>query len=217
VTCVVCARRPTEQGQVCDADRQWLDRTLAELIDLYALLPARMVPGQTQGQRVTGSKEAPMPLRVDPLDLGMPARPGTIHDPLGDQVGYVSVATVLDLWVTDWRTKIDCGDLRPGPTVVELIRWLRIWLPAACDQHPAIGDFAAEMKDTRTQLRAVAGVTEVRPEYLDIPCRRCDLKGLYRLPGEDRVECGSCGSLLTEDEYLTWVRLLAAHMREVPA
>lgn len=217
VICVVCTRRQTERGQVCDADRTWLDHTLVEIGDLYALLPANMVPGQTQGQRVSGSREAPLPLRVDPLDLTMPARLGAVHDALGDQVGLLSVATVLFSWARDWRETRDRGEGPPPATVVDLVAWLRNRLDWACDDHLAVDEFVVEIEALRRKLRAVVGINEIRPEHLDVPCRRCDKLDLHRLPGQDRVECGSCGCLLTEDEYGVWVRLLAAHMKEMVA
>lgn len=213
VKCVIDQRRDIESGQVCAGCRSWLTRTLTEIVELYALLPANLMPGQAQGQRVSGSREAPLPLRVDPLDLTMPARAAVVHDPLGDQVGLLSVATVLDSWVRDWRDVRGKGEGLPGPTVVELGQWLAVRLDDACDDHPAIDEFADEMKALGHQLRRAVGRFEIRPEHLDVPCRRCDLMDLHRLPGEDRVECGSCGDLLTEDEYLRWIKMLAPNTK----
>jgi len=212
--CVIDQRRQYERAAVCNGCRTWLDRTLVEIVELYALLPANLLPGQAHGQRVSGSREAPLPLRVDPLDLMMPARVGIVHDVWRDQTGQVSVATILDLWVRDWRDVRDRGEGLPTPTVLELTRWLGNRLEWACDDHPAVDEFANEMRDLRRILRSFVGVNEIRPEHLDVPCRRCDLLDLHRLPGEDRVECGSCGCLMTEAEFTTWTRLLAAHLKE---
>jgi hypothetical protein len=216
--CVICQRRDAERPMVCDGDRQWLDRTLVEIADLYPRLEDELMPGQSQTQRVSGSREAPLPLRVEPLDLTMPARAAEPSDEARrwpeDQLGDLSVASRLDSWVSDWRGRIDGGNTRPAPTVVELVRWLRIWLERACDQHPAIDEFAAEIKDLRRSLRQVVGINEIRPEHLDVPCRRCDLLALSRSPGDDWVECGGCGDLLSDDEYRRWVGLLAADITE---
>jgi len=206
--CVVDQRRQYERAQVCGGCRLWLDRTLVEIVELYALLPANLLPGQAHGQRVSGSREAPLPLRVDPLDLMMPARTSTVHEPPCtctefrrpecrhgyphlDQVGSQGVATVLDSWAQDWQTSIRCGDYLPAPTVVELSRWLRLWLTEACDTHPAVDEFAAEMRRLRGGLAAVVGVKSDRV-YVG-PCPITDDKG-------------TCGAALTADPYLDIIR-----------
>jgi hypothetical protein len=178
-------------------------------VELYALVGAEMIPGQTQGQRVSGSREAPLPLRVDPLDLTLPARAAAIHDVLGDQIGHLSVASVLDSWVREWRETRDMRETPPGATVAELAGWLGNRLDWACSLHPAVDEFAREIRQLHRTIERTVGVNEVRPEHLDVPCRRCDLLDLHRLPGQDRVECGSCGDLLTEAEYSRWCGLLA--------
>ena len=175
------------------------------------------------GQRVSGTRERSLPLPLDPLDLTMPARVGGVHEdvnpqtglPYGDQVGYVSVATLLDSWVRDWRDTLRPQEGLPRPNVRHLGIWLTHRLDDACDRHPAVDEFAHEMRDLLAAIRRVNGRTEVRPEHLDVPCRRCDLLDMHRLPGQDRVECGSCGDLLTEDEYRRWVGILSASMKEM--
>lgn len=214
--CVVCPQlragqpRIYERAQACEGCRSRLRSLLVEIVELYADVRAQMVPGQSQGQRVSGSREAPLPLRVDPLDLTMPARAAAIHDALGDQIGQLSVATVLDSWVRDWRETRDMREALPDPTVPALGRWLTDRLDWACSDHPAVDEFAAEIRNLHRVVRTVVGVNDIRPEHLDVPCRRCDLLDLHRLPGQDRVECGSCGDLLTEEEYLRWCGLLVA-------
>jgi hypothetical protein len=161
----------------------------------------------------------------------MPARIGGVHEPPctckeprpecrfghphGDQAGHISVATLLDSWVRDWRDVLRLHEGLPTPTVMVLSTWLSNRIDRACADHPAIDEFAAEIRDLVRSLRRVTGVSEVRPEHLDVPCRRCDLLDLHRLPGEDRVECSSCGDLLTGAEYLRWVKLVAADVSEV--
>jgi ribosomal protein S27E len=212
LTCVVCQHRDTTSGQVCEFDRTRIARTLDEIAELYTMI--ELAPGQKPGQRITGSREAPLPLLVDPLDLTMPAR---IPEPTDvarlhpdDQRGLMSVATRLDLWVRYWRTGINVGDINPNPTVADLARWLLIWLDVACDYHPAINDFATELFTLVGVLRHICGTNDVKPEILDVPCSRCDQTSLYRRPGEDRIECGACGRLLTEHQYGQWCGLVAA-------
>ena len=239
-TCVICLRREAERPMVCLGDRSWLARTLVEIVELYALLPANLMPGQSQGQRVTGSREAPLPLRVDPLDLTMPADAKAVHDepvvtyetvpvevavylpavpdaeeyavvtvamrqrrlrvdadgnpvlrPSNDQVGLLSVATTLDSWVREWADTRAMDEWLPDPTVVELAGWLGNRMDWACDRHPAIDEFAGEIRRLHSALRTTVGVKSDRV-YVG-PCPVTDDKG-------------SCGATLTADPYLDIIR-----------
>lgn len=261
-TCVICAKAMESEAMACRPCGNKLDSTLVDIQTLHAELPAQMERGQSNGQRVSGSREAPLPLRVDPLDLSMPARGGSVVDdvvqqydvvqsvvkhtyllaeaqpmyvtdevhvwqkrpkteevdgkikpvlgPAGDQIGYQSVLTLLDSWVRDWRETRAKSEHLPLPAGPSMITWLRNRLAWACQEHPAVDAFDQEMRELRSALRKVCGASEVKPELLDVPCRRCDGLDLHRLPGEDRVECGSCGLRLTEDEYRIWVGLVWA-------
>jgi hypothetical protein len=137
--------------------------------------------------------------------------------PAGDQAGELPVATLLDLWCRDWITYDWCpGDHLPPPTVLDLAHWLRVRLEVACDRHPAIDDFAAELASMHLVLRSVNGLTEPPPQLCEnVPCRRkeCDAKALYRISGSPYIECGSCELLYAEDEYQAWVKLLSGRIK----
>jgi hypothetical protein len=255
-TCVICQRALETPAMACTGCSNRLDATLVEIGHHHADLPEHLERGQGGGPKVSGSREAPLPLRVDPLDLSLPARAATIVEqvtnaydviqrtvqhthftgvgwvtdevhvwqkrqlfdengkpvkvPYGDQIGHQSVLSVLDLWVRDWVRHRQRGERLPVPAGASMISWLRVRLGDACKDYPAISDFNEEMQQLNAALRIACGRVERKPELLDVPCRRCDLLALHRLPGEDRVECGHCGDRATEDEYQRWVRLLAA-------
>lgn len=221
--CVVCPQlrqgepRIYERANVCEGCRLRLASILTDISVGYRHLAGEFVPGQGHDERVSGSREAPLPLRVNPLDLTLSARVGIIHDSNHDQIGYKPVAAILDSWVRDWRDVLGLQEGLPRPNVRHLTIWLGHRLEKACDDHPAIDEFTAEMRDLLGVIRRTIGTTEVRPEHLDVPCRRCDLLDLHRLPGQDRIECGSCGDLLTEEEYTRWVKLVAADLSEASA
>lgn len=176
---------------------------LAEVVELHAELD--LTKGSATGERVSGSRTPPLPLRVDPLDLGMPARIQSVHDPYGDQVGEISIASTLDLWARDWQTH--WWATLPPPTVDNLAQWLLERLDDACNLHGAIDDFAFELNDRLRRLRPRAPRPELKT---NVPCPRCEHAALYRMPGSDRIECGTCPALLTMDEYERWVGLCAA-------
>lgn len=179
------------------------------------VLPSGPINGQSSAPRVAGSREAPVPISVDRTDLLSAAR--VLHltkayeEQREDQVGYLPAATVLDGWCRDW------SELRresvPQPHVGVQCGWLLDRLDWAFTDHPAVDEMVHEVGDLWHVLRRAAGlVTPKRELVVGVPCRsvECDLKTLWRVPGSDFVECGTCGALLTEDELQEWVRMLRA-------
>ncbi len=202
--CVVCQlpNRTPERGQVCEPDRARIGRNLRDIGDLYQRIDLQ--PGRgVGGSRPTGKPGSRPPLMVDPLDLTMPARNATVVDLRGDQIGHISVASTLDSWVRDWCEVRDRGERLPIPTVAVLVDWLWLRLGWACDDHPAVDEFASEIRHLHSTLRAVCGETEPRPERIWVPCPnlKCNLLALRRLPGESYpIQCASCDYVGTEEE-----------------
>jgi hypothetical protein len=213
-TCVCCQNpdRDVETGQVCPGCAHRIACDLRDIADLYAQVSVYPGSGNT-GPRVSGSREAPLPLRVDALDLTMPARGGTVHDLHGDQIGHIAVASILDQWVEDWRDHRGKGERRPEPpTVIVLTDWLGgERLDDACHDHPAIDEFAADMRRLRRTLRMVTGDGPVRPERLPVPCPGCDLLALTR--DHDGVRCRACERWWSKGQYAEWVGALARSAR----
>jgi hypothetical protein len=230
--CVLCAvrnRRPVhyERAQACLPCRIWLAETIADVAVLYPQLHAMLIPGQGNGQRVSGSREMPLPLNADIVDLTGPAKVVNLTDAgrpwwHEDQTGHVAVAAVLDQWVRDWISYDWCrSDVMPVPTVPELAAWLGKWAEAACDEHPAIDDFAGEIRDIHTAMRAyIPRVVDRdnppprrRAEPRTAPCRGCDMVSLWWFPSDERVRCDNCDVVMTESEYAAWARLIIAGER----
>ncbi|QSB15243.1 hypothetical protein JQS43_02440 [Natronosporangium hydrolyticum] len=218
--CVLCTvyrpraqPRLPERPPVCDGDRSLLDRHLAELPDLHRRLAvggAGQVRARSQQPRVSGSRPWSAPASLDLIDLSLPARPaarrlldrGALVDP--DQVGHLSVATILDTWVRDWRARPFAGFRPPTATVDALVGWLRRWLDGACDEHPRIGRFATEIRELRGALRRLLRDTDRSGraiEHLGASCPRCDLRGVLMWDMDDvYIQCGGCGALYTDAE-----------------
>lgn len=218
--CVICVRRPYMRERACDPCRARLPHLIAEIADLWAQLPEALQPGANGAQRVSGSREAPVPVNVDALDLSADARNSEATDAAKehpeDQIGQVAVASILDQWCRDWRDEMAFAQSLPVPTVPELARWLQDRTEWACDRHPAVDEFAAEMRRLRAVLRGTLGLTEPPPEFCDgVVCRKCDRYALYR--EGDYVECDVCGLLYSEKEYHEWVGLLAGQARREAA
>lgn len=194
----------------CFACMGRIGRQVKEIPSQYSELDA--TPGGNPGDsRVTGSREAPLGVRVNVLDLIVQAGTGTVHDPDGDQLGTVPVIPRLDSWVSDWIEARGQGEHRPVPTITVLCSWLADRVDWACQSHPAIDDFAAEIKAIIGALYATNGHVNAAPEHkAGIPCKSCDCVALMRAPGDRYIECANCGVLYSPDEYQTWCRLLAA-------
>lgn len=234
--CVLCptrGRRPDhyEQPQACPGCRVWLAGVLRDIADTYPDLADQLQPRRGGGQRVAGSREAPVPLVLDVVDLTGDARPASIAvryrngwsvlggDP--DQIGHLSVATELEFWVTDWALMRGKSEGLPEPTVASLARWLSDRLDWAMDQHPAIDEFAAALTRVHGAVRAyVPRVVQEherpptqRAEPRTAPCPACDMVSLWWWPSEERVRCDTdgCNRAMTEDEYTAWCRLVIEH------
>lgn len=66
------------------------------------------------------------------------------------------------------------------------------------------------------RAQRVLGLTSAKHERVErVPCARCDLVSLYRVPGDDRVWCGNdeCRAIFTVDEFRRWAGLLAQFSR----
>jgi len=214
--CVVCQhpRRLPTRPPVCDADRTALDSMLREIPDLLARLdPAGA--GNGSGPKVSGSKDPPVPLSVDVVDLTTQSRGGTLTIAGPDQIGYLSVATELDFWVMDWRLLLWSDHSIPLPTVAVLAGWLRNRLDIACDEHPAIDEFAAKIRQIHKTLTRMVGDNKRTGERVGTcPMKlrddsRCNTP-LHADPYVSQVACDRCGT-----SWASWLTLMAAMQDDV--
>lgn len=201
--------------QVCEGQYTRLERGLEVIPGQWSMLSA--APGSGTGQaRVSGTGEQPLGVRIPVLDLIGPANPGAVRDAFGDQVGLVSVATVLDSWASDWADLRGRGESRPLPTVARLAEWLTDRLPWAAAHHPALADFAADVHRTVWALRAANGDLPAPDDHKDgIECAKCDRMALYDVA--DFIECApdqnGCGKLYKPSEYAQWVEMKGYFLR----
>lgn len=165
-SCVVCAKRPPEWGLVCAPCTSRMRDQLRELVDEYALLDA--TPGASAGQRVSGTRTAPLPARLDVLNL---LGPGSAHvhvhrrDEHDDQIGELPTLVWLESWCRDWRDTRGQGETLPEPTITGMTRWLDHRLDWAADEHEAVDEFAAELGKALRLLRGVNRAGD-RPESM---------------------------------------------------
>lgn len=124
----------------------------------------------------------------------------------GDQTGTLPVAAVLATWVRYWAESRAEPSLA-GTDVPLFVAWLRdreryAWI---CEQGPALAEFATEIRTTLRMIR-LALHRDLSPTRYAAPCLYCDEKSLRRGPGADWIECGLCGRLWGDDEYVDLAR-----------
>lgn len=203
-----------------DGEKRWVREPGHDPVS--AELPTHANGAAVGGQHVSGSREAPLPVRVDTIDLTLPAnvsplrpdRRGVIW--IDDQTGRVSAATILDTWARDWADGRGLGEYLPAATVPALAAWLANRTDWAGEHHPAIDEYAKEIRDLLGALRAAVGETSDKmrlgpcPVMLDDgPCGA----GLYGSPWVDIVECPRCA---TRWEKRQWF-VLGAAIRQAKA
>jgi hypothetical protein len=133
-------------------------RALAGSDGLYARLSASLAPGSSSGgPAVSGSRTAPIPVRLEPLSLA--ARGG--------------VVTILQTWLIDWHETLGYrhprwnGDLQQQ--LDQVVVRLRVLLPWAAERHGAFDEFAREVGQLRRQCETATG-GEKPPRRIGVTC-----------------------------------------------
>jgi hypothetical protein len=158
----------------------------------YAALGDALAPGAGSGGdgRVTGSRTAPLPIRLEPLSLA--ARGG--------------VVTVLQTWLSDFHDQLGWlhprfeGDMQGQ--LDQVVTRLRANLPWAAEHHPAWAELVTEVRQAHAACRAQT--TGERPERRVRVCCPCGVTLSITLSTQGQ-QCGGCST------SYTW-----AELRELP-
>lgn len=155
---------------------------------LYAQLATRLAPGcGGDSIVVTASRTAPLPLRLEPLNLM--ARGG--------------VVTILQTWQTDWHEHLGWRHPRWTGGLQQqcdnAVKALRNNLEWAASSHPAFGDFFTEITSLVRQCeRQITGERKERPISVACPCGTI-LRITVSTPGK---RCGGCDTQYDRDAVL---------------
>ena len=144
--CLPCVRR-TDENLLA----------LAGARGLYAQLGQQLAPGAgSGGPTVSGSRTAPIPVRLEPLSL----------------LAKGGVVTILQTWVDDWADHGRAHRTRGGTLQQQLdaaVQTLRFNLDWASAQHAAFPEFAAEVWQIRRQCEGqITG--ERAPRRIGVAC-----------------------------------------------
>ncbi|MET8978549.1 hypothetical protein ABZX85_23315 [Streptomyces sp. NPDC004539] len=194
-TCIACPRHlhADEAGRyACRPCQDRADHALRQLPGpngLYARLGTVITPGRGGSLApVSGSRTAPLPVRLEPLSLA--ARGG--------------VVTILQTWLVDWHDRL--GWLHPRwegglqQQLDDVVRALRTNLDWAASSHPAYDEFLHEVtKAVRECELAITGERKERPVHVVCPCG--NLLGVtISTPG---VRCRGCSAQYGHSEALS--------------
>ena len=193
-TCIVCRRDLFDDEwdrYCCRPCQNHIDADLASLAGpvtwqsgrlvsgLFAALPGELEPGaRGSGPRVSGSRSAPIPARLEPLSQS--ADGGLVND--------------IEEWVRDWNhrgyaTRSSGG--RPQYRMDQAVATLRFNLDTAVRRHDAINSFAEEVREIRGTCEALI-IGARPPKPLTAPCH-CGTLIRFNLNTHARY-CKGCGT-----------------------
>lgn len=202
--CLMPHPEPVEAfvGYLCRRHYGWIDRTLAEIIELFAVLPEVLIPGPGGDGRSATRVGSPAPGRVEVMAL---TDPRGIHEWIDDPDAIPDVPGALGLWVRimgeereEWAEK---GLARWDGTLVSSVRILRaerIWVA----QQAWVDDYLGELEELHRHVARGAGTT-LWPE----PVGKCPNDGapLFNTIGVDEITCRRC--------RFTWSGVALARLR----
>jgi hypothetical protein len=184
-TCTLC-QRPIDDREPIRHDR-CATRLRADLVaipGLYALMGAVLAPGTAAGTRVSGTRTAPLPVRLEPLSLR--ARGGLV--------------TTLALWETHVRAErsLSAGTERgiSARDLAAIVLFLRAQLPWMTEQYTQVHKFADDLRDIVHDCRAAAGILPNMMRIGDCPATLSDgepcATGLYADAYAETIQCRRC-------------------------
>ena len=147
--CVICHRQTDQQS--CQPCQTMMGRQLDDLLRFYELARGELIPGNGGGDG--RSTERGLGVRIDALDF----------------IAGNVIVEVLESWERDWRETFGLAPFglataarsagQPDQSALmlaEVVRFLRVWLPKAAAEHPAMDDFASELRGCWRQAQQAA-------------------------------------------------------------
>ena len=185
--CTIC-QRATER-MACERCEHHMRGQLFHIVEYQALAGENLLPGQGGDGRST---ERSLGINVAALDM----------------VAAFDAIAVLESWERVWRE--DYGLTPYGPasaereptaeaTLVGIVNFLQAWLSKSCTEHPAIDEFAHELRSLHRSCQQAAGQTQRSAWRVTCPTDTDDGEcgRVLRVSGEDfggYVTCRGCST-----------------------
>jgi len=232
-----CARMGRDGPGLCDPCAEHHGRRLSDLATLADRLHGLLGRGQGADDRVSGSREPPLPVREAvlsflgqaPLDyarLDLGVWRGVADWRGSPQTGCEPLPALLGSWCRHIAAERSvtapgpprrlvaaaryAGRAEPVVRVGRLVSWLQRHHDWATTQDWA-DEYAAAVHAAWVTARTLADAWETPTPIAGIVCPECDLQTLYRPAGSDRFcnrDAGGCGHTLTDDDFERWAKLL---------
>lgn len=194
--CLTCRSgcKAVHRDRVCGGCAADLAAKLADLPRLYALLEDHLEPRPGHGERVSGSRTPPLPVALAVLNLR--AKGGMV--------------TVLHSWLTDWYEILDWSSPsvagRNGESIAYAVcKRLAGNLPWACEHHPAVDEFAVEVREIHALAAALEADRQRRIAIGECPSVLEDgsvcATALSVEPGASAIRCPQCQAEHRRDSW----------------
>ena len=178
--CLTCDNDAAER-QICHHCQTRMRYRLTDIVEFYAIAEDELSPGASTGG--AAGSERSIGVRVIALDFLAG------HD----------VVAILDSWERDWRETYGLADPKAGTdvqaTLVQIVNFLLAWLERACTDHPAIEEFAHELRHCWNTARSAARMTPASRVVVDCPTILEDgsnCTGRISLDDQDQTYCRQC-------------------------
>ncbi|TMR91299.1 hypothetical protein [Nonomuraea basaltis] len=207
--------RMAEPGlAICRWGLARLRRDIQTTPALLDWLAHHIAPTGAAGERVSGSREAPVPVRLDILCMIQEGAVPYRGDD-DDQIGPPSIPSTVKTWA--WLLCEHRGIAYQARATVAELAGLLARHAEWCATRPWIDDMMADFARLRRCAHGLAPWS-VHVQRLGLPCWRCGAQGtLTRTAGESWIECDSsvngCGCLWSFEEHQA---LAAAASRRLP-
>lgn len=201
---------PTTGLPLCEPHLEAAERDVRSLVYDYVDLTQALVPGTSAGQKVSGTRDAPVPLSL-PADELLRAIHHTAVTWVEVAREHAGLPPAPDRGVrAGWAVQRAVLTLAPRVRLLAALPATAVW-PDGPDGPPAEmtgAEGLLALGRLHQRARHMLGRTRMVEELLG-ECPACGLdRVLRREYGSDTVHCAGCGHIQTWDDYQRYVKLV---------